>query len=214
MLKQEPGLVEPIIRREIGNAQALKLEQSLISGTGTDKEPRGIVNYSNVQTESVGTNGGRFKFEHADNMVGSIEDADHNLADGSYGFLFYPKTRRLLRNEQVSMYSGDTDGEYRLGVPIITDALLREVLGYDFYTTTLVPHTLTKGSGTALSNVVFGDWSQIMLAMWGGMEIRTSTEAGDAFTKNQIYIAAYLACDIQVRDETKFCVVSDAATSA
>lgn len=213
LLKQEPGLVEPIVRRELGNASALAMEQALIYGTGTNKQPKGIVNYSSVQTEAVGTNGGRFTWKIADNMVGSIEEADHSLATGRFGFVTHPKIKKLLRQEQVAMYSGDTDGQYRVGVPVKSDSEIEAQLGYLLRTTTLVPSNLTKGIGSSLAYVIFGDWSQIMLGIWGQMEIRTSVEAGSAFTKNQIYIASFLSCDINVKDETKFCLLSDAATS-
>lgn len=212
LLKQEPGLVEPIVRREMGNASALKLEAALIYGTGTNKEPKGITQYSNVLTHAIGTNGGRFTWDAADEMVSELEENDQMLT-GSLAFVTHPKVKKLLRQEKVAMYTGDTSGMDRVGIRL-SDAQLAAELGYPLYSTTLIPSSLTKGSGSSLANVIFGDFSQVILAMWGNMETRVSMEAGDAFTKNQLYVASFLSCDIQIKDETRLVVCSDASTSA
>ena len=47
-----------------------------------------------------------------------------------------------------------------------------ELLGYRALVSTQVPSNLEKGaSGTTLSAMIFGNWSQLIIANWGGVDI-------------------------------------------
>ena len=79
--------------------------------------------------------------------------------------------------------------------------------------TTQIPINLTKGAGTALTEVYFGNWEELIIGQWGGMEIALSTETSDAFEKDQTWVRVLQEVDIAVRHPESFCLVNDAASA-
>jgi len=219
ILHQSSGVIENIVRNQLVNAFRLELDKAMIRGTGTEKQPKGIVNYAGLTaTSAIGTNGGRFLFDKAAEMINNIDEADMLKPTGSFGFLMRPTVKFGLKTERVKQYSGQPAPE---GMPVLnpftSDKDLEQNLnGYKLRTTTLLLNNLVKGSSSTCSNVIFGDWKQLILAMWQGFTIRSSTEAGNstgsAFTQRQIWITASQDVDVNVMDETGFTVISDAET--
>jgi len=216
VLHQSNNLAERIVRAELANAMALKLEEAIVLGEGTDKEPKGIVNYAGLtSTTALGTDGARFRVDNATDMITAIDVANMLKPGGNFGFLTRPEVKQGLATERVIQYSGQAAAQ---GMPVIspfmTDAEVEQMLGYKIRTTTLLPNNLTKGSSTDCTNVIFGDWSQVLLGMWEGMEIRASDVAGNsggsALLNRQIWLAAFQGVDINIKDETGLTVISDA----
>ncbi len=80
------------------------------------------------------------------------------------------------------------------------EVLVRNALGKAYSTTGLIPVDKTKGNGTALSDVFYGDWAQFMLATWwGGLRIESTTEGGNAFANDLMMIKAVLPFDVGLR---------------
>ena len=80
--------------------------------------------------------------------------------------------------------------------------------GYQALTTTLVPSNLTKGSGTGLSALLFGDFSKLMFASWGGIEI--ASDPYTALKENMTNVVLNSYADIAVLQPTAFAVIKDA----
>ena len=221
LIWQSSGVAEKEVRKQLVNSMSLKLEEALISGSGTDKQPKGIVNYSNLtSTSAIGTNGGRFRVDKATDMVTAIDVANMLKPNGKFGFLMRPEVKQGLATERVVQYSGQSEAN---GMPVInpfmSQAELETMLGYKCRTTTLISNTLTKGTSTTCSYVIFGDWAQVILGSWMGMELTASATAGNsggsAMLNRQIWLTAFQDVDIQVRNETGLTVLSDAeATKA
>ena len=45
----------------------------------------------------------------------------------------------------------------------------------------------------------FGNWEEVMIGQWGGLEILVSQETSDAFQKNQTWIRVLQEVDIGLR---------------
>jgi len=90
------------------------------------------------------------------------------------------------------------------------------MIGYPIAATTQISKTLVKGGSTSCSHAIFGDWSQLVIAMWAGMELKVSDTAGystnSAFLQNQMWLVAQQEMDITVKDEKGFTVLSDVET--
>ena len=112
---------------------------------------------------------------------------------------------------RIPQYSGDTGGQYVM-LPM-SDAQLRDHIGYDFRTSTKIPTNLTKGTGTNLSEVYFGNWQELIIGQWTTMEFMASQETSDAFAKNQTWIRVISEVDIGLRHPESFCLCSDAKTT-
>jgi len=203
-----PG-VEGIVQGDIVKQMQRALDLAALRGTGANNQPLGVSQQPNINTVSIGDNGGAINFDHLIKMEGTLEDDD--AAMGPLGFIFHPRVKRRLKIEKVVEYSGGTEGAYRLHPP--TDSDLENWLSAPFKTTTQIPINLTKGSGTALTEVYYGDWSSLLVALWGGMLIESTNSGGDAFAKHQLWVKATMEADIAVRHPESFCLINDAATA-
>ena len=206
LLKQTTIGVEALIREELGYAMSRKLEQAALYGTGLADEPKGVVNYASIKSVVLGTNGALPSWDNMDDLVHELEKVD--TLEGNLAYVTSPQIAKVLRQTKVLPFSGATEGSYYLQKK--SNAGIAEFLGYPFYTSTLVPVDLEKGSASNCSYIVFGDWSQMLLASWGGMEIRVSEQAATPFKQNQVLIAAFSSFDFNLRREDSFAVIKDA----
>jgi len=210
LLKQTTIGVEGLIREELGYAMSRKLEQAAVYGTGLADEPRGVTQYAGITTVTLGANGALPDWDDMDNLVHELEKVD--TLEGNLSYVTSPQIAKVLRQTKVMPYAAASDGAYYLQKK--SNAGIAEFLGYGFETSTLVPVNLSKGTSSDCSYILFGDWSQMLLASWGGMEIRVSEQAATPFKQNQVLIAAFGSFDFNLRREDSFAVISDAKIAA
>ena len=201
--------LEMFLRDRMAKKIALRMDLACLRGTGVSPDPLGIVNSSGINTVSIGANGGNFLFDTAQDMVTELENDNVDINNGA--FISHPKVFNKMKKERIAQYSTDTSGAYVI-LPM-TDQNLRDSLGYPFYKSTQIPTNLTKGTGTSLSEVIFGDFSNIWIGMWGGIELMPSEHTSDAFAKNQIWVRAIQEADCLVTRPEAFTLVNDAATT-
>lgn len=212
-----PG-AEQIVRNDLSIALGLAIDLAALRGAGGANEPTGIANTASINTVALGADGAVATFDDLLDMEGTVEDnnALASSAGSSLGYVMHTKVKRLLKKAKVAQYSGDTKGQYLI-LPM-SDTNMRDILGYDFRTTTQVPTNLTKGSGTALSEIYFGNWRDLLIGNWGGLELASSNVAGDnnggAFSSNQVWVRAIQEVDVAVRNPKSFCLINDAKTTA
>jgi HK97 family phage major capsid protein len=211
LIKLSNPSAEALVRQDISIALANAIDIAALRGTG-GTQPTGIAQTASIGTVALGAAGDFATFDSLLDMEGSLEDA--NALRGNLGYIMHPKIKRRLKKSKVAQYSGDTMGQYII-LPM-SDTNMRDVLGYDFKTTTQIPTNLTKTSGTNLSEIYFGNWRELLIGNWGGLEIATSNVAGDnnggAFSSNQTWIRAIQEVDIAVRHPQSFCLINDAKT--
>lgn len=218
LILQSRGIAESIIRDQLSKGLALKWNEGMIIGTGTAKQIKGLANYDGfTSTTAIGTDGGRLTVDKGAQMVANIDVADMLKDTGSFGYLMHPRVKWGLKRERVAQYSGDTSGAPLLISPILSDAQLEEMMGYMVKATTQIPSNLPKGSSSTCSYVFFGDFSQVVLAEWAGMQIKVSDTAGNAsgsaFLQDQMWLVAQASIDMAIKDETGLTKLSDAETT-
>ena len=97
---------------------------------------------------------------------------------------------------------------------VATEAQLDAQLGVPLRGTTQLPTNLEKSSsGAVLSEVIYGNWQELIIGQWGGLEFMASSETGDAFEKAQTWIRVIQEVDIALRHPESFCLVNDALTT-
>lgn len=220
LMHQSANTIEGIIRGELVKSFALGLDTALLNGSGSEKVPRGVANFSGLtSTDAIGANGGRFTIDKAAEMAMNIDVA--NMLSGNLGYIVRPEVLSYLLRERVEQFSGQGSANAQPilpGATIMSQAQLEATLGYKIRTTTLLGNTTTKGTGTSGSQVFFGDWSQLTVGMWEGFEIKASDVAGNAsgsaMTQRQIWLTAFQGIDSNIKDETGFTTVSDAMTAS
>lgn len=69
----------------------------------------------------------------------------------------------------------------------------------------------TKSTGSNLSTIVFGNWSELMIGEWGTLEILPNPY-GAGFNSGSVDIRALQSIDIGVRHAKSFAAMTDAIT--
>lgn len=176
---------------------AVAFDLAGISGAGSaSNEPTGILNTTGINVVALGTNGAVPTYDDMTALEEAVAIDDGDLA--SLGFLTTPEIRRLLRKTERAAGSGmvwDRGG----------------MLDYPGEVSTSVPSNLTKGTGTNLHAVLYGAWSQLVLAHLGAVDVVV-----DPFTaakQGLVEVASYLYCDIGVLHPVSFAAIKDAALS-
>lgn len=204
--------IEQIVRTDIARQLALAIDNKGILGDGTSDTPIGIINTPNISTYAVAADGDPANYATFEELIALLED--ENALEGKLGFLGHPKIFRALRRQTVAQWSGQAPGEGEpLFLPIISDMKLAEILGYGIGKTTNIPATGTKGTGTALSQLIFGNFEDLVQATWGGLMIDASDTAGDNFAKYAVQIRAVARVDFAIRQPKSFAVATDIMTT-
>jgi HK97 family phage major capsid protein len=202
---------ETMLRNDMARAMAEQWDISILRGDGTAENPEGILNITGVDTTSVavGTNGGRYTFDHAEEQQRHV--AGNDALRGALGYIMHPFVGSNLKRQKVVPFSGATaeQSDYTAGLPM-TDQMLANALGLGFFTTTQIPTNLTKGTGTTLSEVYFGNWNEVLIGNWGGLQFAVTGEAGAAFESNQTWLRVIQEVDVNVRHTESFQVLVDA----
>ena len=75
-----------------------------------------------------------------------------------------------------------------------------------------VPSNLVKGtSGAICSAAIFGNWADLLIGMWGGLDLQVNPFSLD--TKGAVRIVAFQDIDIAVRHVESFSAIQDALTT-
>ena len=83
-----------------------------------------------------------------------------------------------------------------------------KVNGYPFYMSNAIPSNL--GTGTAFSAAIFGNWSEVLVGSWGGLQLIVDPYTTKANGVLEISAAAYH--DVLVRTPAAFCKIVDITT--
>jgi HK97 family phage major capsid protein len=198
LLRLSNPSAEAMVRADVARVISLAIDLATLRGTGANGQPTGIANTSGINTKAWNTNSPNFDLFYEMEYELAID----NALRGKLGFVFHPCVKRSISKLKVAQYSGDTGGEYIIR-PMDANALT-SYIGYPFTTTTQIPINL--GTGTNETEVYFGNWQELIVAQWAGIEILPSKEAGDAFAKNQTWIRIISDVDIGLRHAESFCL--------
>lgn len=147
---------------------------------------------------ALGTNGAQPTYL---NMVALETTVAGNDADkDSMKYLVNSKGRGFLKGTQK--FPG-TNGD-----PVWEKG--NEINGYPAVTSNVVPSNLVKGSANNASAMIFGDFSQLYVGLWGGADFVV-----DPYTlakKGEVEITANMYWDVEVAQALAFAGIKDALT--
>jgi len=198
LLLQGSISAEAFVRNELAMRLALAIDQAGINGTGASNQPLGIMNQSGIGSIAGGTNGAAPDWADVVDLESSIANA--NVAGSRFCYLTNTKVRGALK--QTLLDSGSGRFVWAVGDNPIN--------GYDAVVSNQVPSNLTKGTGANLSAIMFGNFADLIIGMWGGLDVQVDpyTQA----TKGAIRVTAFQDCDLAVRHPESFAVMADAIT--
>ncbi len=196
MLNQASEDVEALVREDIATVIALAIDRAALHGSGVDPEPRGLAVHPQVNVVAIGPDGGPPTWQHIVEMETAIAQANADVDRMAY--ITNPKVRGYLKTTpKVSGQAVFIWGEDNT------------VNGYRGLVTTQVRSDLTKGVGTNLSAIFFGNWADLIIAVWGnGLDILV-----DPYSRGrsgQLLVTGFMDVDVEPRHGESFSVILDA----
>jgi len=181
LLQSDPS-IDGIVQGDLARTIAIGVDLAVLNGSGTNGEPRGLLNTSGVGTQTTST-------VTWAQMVGFESTvATANALLGSVSFLTTPAVRGSLKTVKKDAGSG---------IFLMEGT---EVNGYRLDATTQMP----------ANNILFGDWSTVVIGEWGVLELRT-VDQGTNYRKGEVEILAFKSMDVAVRQPTAFVKSTDFA---
>jgi HK97 family phage major capsid protein len=185
-----------LVIEDLALALAAELDRVGLNGAGANDEPQGLRATSGVTTVAIGANGGAPTWATICEMESTLGLASSDF--GRLGWATTPAARSKLRRTEKAAGSGFCwdDSNRMAGMPATA--------------TTSMPADLTKGSGTALSSLVLGNFEDLLLPVWGSVDVLV-----DPFkyaSVGAVRISAFLSCDVVLRHPASFVQCSDLTT--
>lgn len=202
LLLQSSLDIEQFVRGDLSASIGVELDRVAIEGdpdtTATANEPRGILQVSGIGNVDNGTNGG---VPTRDDVIDLIHEvAVDNALRGKTGFI--TNSNVITRFMKTLLDSGS--GKY---VMESRDMLVGQAL----WESNNVPADGTKGSGTNLSSILFGNWDDFFIGYWSGVDLLVDPYT--ASTSGTVRVVALLDCDMAVRHPQSFAAITDAVTT-
>ena len=198
---QSTPAIERLARQDLSEQLALALDLAAINGSGTANQPRGILQTAGIGSVVGGTNGAALAYGHLVDLETRVADA--NADGGAMAYLVNSKTRGHAKKTN-KFGSGTEEIMWEEG-----DRMNR----YPAYVSNNVPGNLTKGTSSGVcSAVIFGNWSELLIGLWGGLDLLV-----DPYThsdRGRVRITAFMSADIAVRRAASFAAMVDALTPA
>ena len=205
MVNQSSIDIERYARNRLIRGLALELDRTIGFGSGVGEEPLGIISHPEVLSVVLGANGGELSWSAIVDMIAEVDEANA-LNGGNFGWVLNARTKAKLMKTLDDPTTGTGSWIYQSSNPVEG-----AIAGYRARCSNQIPNNLTKGTGTNLSAVFFGDFSNVLMGIWSGLDVMV-----DPYTESQnaIYrIIAKQLVDIELTRGSYFCVATDTINS-
>ena len=199
LMHQSSKALDDLIMEDFVKAHAVALDAAIFTGSGSSGQPTGVLAAANTNSIAIDTNGGPLTHALLVQMETEV-GIDNGLLDDTLAYVSNAKVQGKLKTiPQIAGYP------YYL----MNDG---KVNGYPFYMSNAIPSNLTKGSSEEVcSAAIFGNWSEVLVGSWGGLQIIVDPYTAKANGVLEISAAAYH--DILVRTPAAFCKIVDITTT-
>lgn len=198
LLLQSSIDVESFVRSDLATVLALAIDLAAINGSGASNQPTGLLSASGVGVVQGGTDGAAPAWSHIVALETAVAVANADVA--SMGYLTNAKVRGKLKT--TSKVSGQNGFVWEDG---------KTINGYTAGVSNQVPSNLTKGSGTNLSAILFGNWADLVIGQWGTLDLMVDPYSNS--TSGTVRVVALQDVDIALRQAASFAVMKDAITA-
>jgi len=164
LLLQSTPSIEALVRADLAMALALEKDAAGLNGTGAGDIPLGIRLTSGIGDVDHGANG------LAETWATIVEyESDVSVANAAVGNMWYIMTPAAFGSAKTIEKASGT--AVFLGSGRIAPIGTGEVNGYPVAVTNQLPSNGTKGSGTSLSATVFGNFRDLIIGEWSGVDM-------------------------------------------
>jgi HK97 family phage major capsid protein len=201
LLRMSNPSIEAMIRQDVAFAIAELIDKAVLKGTGSDAQPLGLYNVPSIPTVDLVSLTKKVQIWNAlYDLEGKVEEA--NALRGKLGYAFHPRVKRYLQQARYGAAAEDGFGGH-VASPI-TNSHLASFIGYPFATTTNL--AIDTASSPDETEIVFGNWAEMIVGVWQGLSIMASQEASTAFTTNQTWVRFVQEVDCMVRHKESFVI--------
>jgi HK97 family phage major capsid protein/HK97 family phage prohead protease len=188
LLAQSTLDIEALVRADMAAVHALAWDAAVLHGAGNANQPTGIYAASNVNAVAMG---GVPTYGKLVDMITEINK--DNAILGEINFITTPGMAGKLAQTLMASSAGSNmiwDGAVTNG----------RVVGYSATSSNQVSATL--GGGTE-HGIIAGDFSQVMIGMWGGFELVVDPYA--LKKQGMVEVTSFQMVDIALRHAHAFC---------
>ena len=189
-----------LVADELRGAIARAVEAAVFSGTGANGQPTGLDNFTEVvggETVGIPTVSMTAGAPTHANMVEFWSKIYSANANGErMSFIGSPAVKALLRSTRdvtVIKNEAGTDNVAAVGTDYLCDSDSR-VEGYEFHMSNLCNS----------KKLYFGDWREIMLAFWSGIDLTVDTAS--LSLSGGVRVVALQDCDVVIRHRESFAI--------
>lgn len=198
LLLQSSIDVESMVQKDLAMVLALAIQQAAINGAGANNQPKGVMTWVNPSVIG-GANGAAPTWDHIVGLETAVSVANADI--GTLSYLTNAKVRGKLKT--TSKVSGQNGFIWENGSTPLN--------GYGCAVTNAMPSNLTKGTGTNLSSAIFGNWADMVIGMWGSLDLTVDTVT--LGTTGAVRVIALQDVDIALRNTESFATFADILTA-
>lgn len=203
LLLQSSVDIEAFVRADLAAVTALALDLAALEGSGAGAEPTGVRNVSGIGSVAIGTNGGAPTWAKVVDL--ETEVSQDNADVGALAYITNAKVRGKCKTTEKASNTGQFIWENG------TEAGVGVLNGYPAYVSNQAPSNISKGTGTNLSVMYFGNWADLIIGMWSGLDVLVDPYTHSA--SGTVRIVVHQDVDIAVRHAESFAVCADIDTS-
>ncbi len=190
VLRQSSPEIEQLVRSDFARTLAEQIDSVAIWG-GEANEPTGVLATSGIGDVDMSAAPTWSKVIELQEIV---ESANGDVESG--GFVMTPGVKKLLR--ETPMQASGVEGSFIMTRP-------NELAGAPAFATTLA---LSSGSPTT-APLVFGDWSDVLIGLWSGVDILVNPYESTAYSKGNVKIRGIITADVGIRHAGSFAAAQD-----
>lgn len=162
LLMQTGNVVEQVVRQNLIAQLSAQAEYFAIHGTGLNGQPKGILATTGIGDVAMGTNGAIPTWAKLVALETKVSASNANR-----GTLHYLTNEKMRGQLKVTPKVASTDSRM-----ILDDVAGGMLNGYKPLFTNSVASNLVKGSsGAKCSPIIFGQFSDLVMGYWSGIEI-------------------------------------------
>ncbi|MBT2337363.1 phage major capsid protein [Variovorax paradoxus] len=199
LLLQSSIDVESFVSSDLAMVLGLAIQRAAIAGGSVANEPSGIL--AKIAAGVIGgANGGAPTWDHVVDLETAVSVANADV--GTLAYLTNAKVRGKLKKTFVD---GPGTGER------VWQKGSEPLNGYRAAVTNAVPSNIAKGTGANLSALIFGNFADLVIGMWGGLDLMVDPYTHS--TTGTVRVTALQDVDVGVRNIESFSTMEDAETA-
>ena len=179
LIQQSAPAIEDLVRDDLSFAIAAAVDAAIVSGSGDDGEPLGILERLGVQTADIPA------------TWNAILDVEQQLRGVNVSPSGWYTTTEVLTALRKVLKAPTAGSDYIAGPASIGDL------------------PAASSNAAPADTAILGDWSQVLIGQWGAVELLVNPYAEGPYRRGGVLVRAFSTIDVQCRHEQAFVVCTE-----